>query len=201
MPKIVDLDQKRTEFVEASWNVIASEGLKAATMRRVAAEAGCTTGALTHYFSDRRALLIGALRAAHFQAGERMLNALKQDASPLERLRSVLHEGLPLDEIRLREWRIWLAFWAESMNDPELAAEDQRRYAEWADVLDEALDPLIDIKSQMEREVAHLIALVDGLGVKIARHNGPASKIKQAQMACENILARHIAQFENLEFI
>ena len=54
MPKSVDPTQKRAAFVAASWDVIAAEGLRGATLRRVAAEAGCTTGALTHYFSDRR---------------------------------------------------------------------------------------------------------------------------------------------------
>ena len=123
MPKSVDPIQKRAELVSASWDVIAAEGLKAATLRRVAAEAGCTTGALTHYFRDRRALLIDALRSAHYQAGGRMADAASRAASDLARLKAVLLEALPLDAARLREWRVWLAFWAEAMNDSELAED------------------------------------------------------------------------------
>lgn len=37
LPKIVDLEERKTQFVTASWEVIASEGLSAATLRRVAA--------------------------------------------------------------------------------------------------------------------------------------------------------------------
>ena len=53
MPKTVDPIEKRAEFVTASWNVIAERGFDAVSLRSVAAAAGCTTGALTHYFSDR----------------------------------------------------------------------------------------------------------------------------------------------------
>ena len=63
MPKVVNHEEQRAGFVTASWEVIAEEGLGAATLRRVAAAAGMTTGALTHYFSDREALLVEALRA------------------------------------------------------------------------------------------------------------------------------------------
>ena len=88
MPKTVDPAQKRAELVDASWDVIAAEGLKGATLRRVAAEAGCTTGALTHYFPDRRSLLVAALRSAHFQAAARMLEATRRASSDVDRLKA-----------------------------------------------------------------------------------------------------------------
>ena len=43
MPKEVDLQQKRSEFADATWRVMTDEGLPAATMRRIAAETNCTT--------------------------------------------------------------------------------------------------------------------------------------------------------------
>ena len=103
MPKSVDIEEKRAEFVHASWDVIASEGFEAATMRRVAAQAGCTTGSLTHYFPDRRTLLIEALRGAHYQTGKRMVEAAEGRAG-FSRLYAVLLESLPLDAVRMREW-------------------------------------------------------------------------------------------------
>ncbi len=96
--------------------------------------------------------------------GEAALRA----SSDLERLRAVLLEALPLDEPRLREWRVWLAFWAESMNDPELAEENARRYAEWRELLREVVGPFTRSAAQTEREVAHLVALVDGLDLRLA---------------------------------
>ena len=195
MPKSVDPTEKRAELVAASWDVIAAEGLKAATLRRVAAQAGCTTGALTHYFSDRRALLIAALRAAHFQAGARMFEASQRAMSDPDRLRSVLLEALPLDAPRLREWRVWLAFWAESMNDAELAAENDRRYAEWRELLEEAVRPLIGSEAEREQELALLIALVDGLGLRIARNTAGEAALEGERRECEATLLRHLTRF------
>ena len=122
MPKIVDAAAKRAELVEASWEVIARDGLRGATLRRVAAAAGCTTGQLTHYFPGRHDLLVEALRAVHFAAGARMVAAEERARGPRERLEAVLLESLPLDTTRLREWRVWLAFWGEAMHERRLAA-------------------------------------------------------------------------------
>ena len=47
MPKVVDHAVRRAELVDAAWRVIAEEGLEAATMRRIAEAAGCTTGRVT----------------------------------------------------------------------------------------------------------------------------------------------------------
>ncbi|MGH3177968.1 MAG: TetR/AcrR family transcriptional regulator, partial [Streptosporangiaceae bacterium] len=52
MPKVVDHAARRAELVDAAWRVIAEEGLEAATMRRIAEAAGCTTGRVTHYFDS-----------------------------------------------------------------------------------------------------------------------------------------------------
>ncbi len=196
MPKSVDPSERRAELVAASCEVIATEGLKGATLRRVAAEAGCTTGALTHYFSDRRSLLIDALRAVHYQAGGRMAEAARRASSDLERLKAILLEALPLDEPRLREWRVWLAFWAESMNDAELAEENARRYAEWRELLQEVVGSLTRHGAQAEHEVAHLVALVDGLGLRLARHTEGDAALEAQQRECVDTLMSHLTRFE-----
>ncbi len=196
MPKSVDPGHKRAELVAASWNVIAAEGLRAATLRRVAAEAGCTTGALTHYFSDRRSLLIDALRSAHYQAADRMVERARHASSHLERLKAILLEALPLDEARLREWRVWLAFWAESMNDAALADENARRYAEWHELLQELVGPLVGNAAETEREVAHLVALIDGLGLRVARHTERDAALEPQQRECAATLVRYLTRFE-----
>ena len=57
MPRVVDVEERRQELTDAAARLIARAGIGAATMREVAAEAGLTTGALTHYFADKRELL------------------------------------------------------------------------------------------------------------------------------------------------
>ena len=64
MPRVVDVEQRRAELTDATARLIAKSGIGAATMRDVAAEAGWTTGALTHYFTDKRDLLLHTFRAS-----------------------------------------------------------------------------------------------------------------------------------------
>ncbi|WP_422363776.1 TetR/AcrR family transcriptional regulator [Pyruvatibacter mobilis] len=110
MPKIVDHKARRAELVEASWKVIETEGLDGLTMRKVASAAGCTTGRITHYFPDREALVLAALRAANEAAKARTTALLAKDLPPRARLQKCVEEGLPLDRQRQREWKVWIAF-------------------------------------------------------------------------------------------
>jgi len=193
MPTKVDPAEKRVEFIDASWNVIAEQGFGAVTMRRVAAAAGCTTGALTHYFPDRHALLVAALRAAHIAAAKRMARAARNAKSDFDRLRAVLLESLPLDDERLREWKVWLAFWGASMSDFELAGENDQRYDDWQSAVQELLEPLSDT-ADADAEI--LVALVDGLGLKIARHTAGEKTLAQQQSDCRASLDRILKQFQ-----
>lgn len=168
MPKTVEKAARRSEFVAASLSVIAREGLNAATLRRIAAEAGCTTGSITHYFSGRQALLIDLLRNVHFAAGARMLDVARTAPSDAARLERVLLESLPLDPTRMREWKVWLAFWSASPGEALLAAENARRYDEWRALVETLLTPFCADHNQTQREASLLVALVDGFGVRLA---------------------------------
>lgn len=167
MPKTVNHAERRATFIAASWDLIADEGLSAATLRRVAAAVGVTTGSLTHYFNDRDALIVEALRTAHFTAGSRMISAMAEETDPRQRLITVLNEALPLDQNRRREWKVWLAFWAQAVSSSELAAENERRYQEWRELLEDLVSQIVDKSDRVALEVDKLIALIDGLGLRL----------------------------------
>lgn len=57
MPKIVDHDKQREALLDASFRLFAEQGYEATTMRRLAAAAGVSTGALYHYFPDKPSIL------------------------------------------------------------------------------------------------------------------------------------------------
>lgn len=160
MPKVVDPDERRAAVVAATRSVVAAEGLDAATMRRIADEARCTTGRITHYFTDKREVLVAVLQHVHTAAAHRMIARLR-DAAPAERLRCVLEEALPLDQARRDEWRVWLAFWGRAAGDPQLEQEQRTRYREWSALIAQLLHLAPD-----DPEVDELIATVDGIGVR-----------------------------------
>ncbi|MCZ8281177.1 MAG: TetR family transcriptional regulator C-terminal domain-containing protein [Aquidulcibacter sp.] len=191
MPRVVDHAERRTKFIVASWGVIANEGLNAATLRRVAAAAGVTTGALTHYFTDREALLVEALRAAHFAAGARMLRAAGKLDDDRKRLLAVLEEALPLDNRRLQEWRVWLAFWGEAVGSLALSEENQRRIEEWRDFAETLVLPLVPPGQSTAVVAMSLVALIDGLGVRLAL--APAASLASERRDARASIARAVA--------
>ena len=177
MPKLIDHDLRRRELVEASWQVIADEGLEGVTMRKVAAAAGCTTGRITHYFENREELVLAALRAVYDAAGERMAAAASSDLPPADKLLRHLEETLPLDGARLREWKVWIAFWSAAASNPELAAENDRRHRAWR----KALAPLVSAhapNADAEYEADILSGIVDGLGLQAAVNSTPANRAR-----------------------
>jgi TetR/AcrR family transcriptional repressor of bet genes len=168
MPKVVDHDQRRAELVAAAWTVIAYEGIEAATIRRIAEVAGCTTGRVTHYFDARNEILVAALRRVHYAAGRRMLDHL-QTKQGSDSLRAVLLDALPLDSQRALEWRVWLAFWGRASTDTALVEEQQHRYAEWRRLLQTIIAATAGKQATPEqvRLLVDLVAgTIDGLGIQ-----------------------------------
>ncbi|HBM86913.1 MAG TPA: hypothetical protein DD437_00050 [Rhodobiaceae bacterium] len=166
MPKKIDPNERRRELVLASWDVLCADGLEGVSLRRVADAANCTTGRIAHYFEGRDQLLIASLRMANAQAAERMQAIAESEADSLKRLRAILMESLPLDTRRLKEWQVWLSFWAASIGHKDLAVENQRRYAEWRAALQSALRALTS-ESDATILADRLVTLIDGLGIGV----------------------------------
>jgi AcrR family transcriptional regulator len=171
MPKIVDHDERRSELAAAVWRLASREGLEAITVRRVAAEAGWSTGALVHYFRDKEELICFAFELTADRVARRIEAAAATLADPLELARTTLAEGLPLDSERRTEVRLWFAFLGLALTRPTLGRAQRDAYRTWRAMLAGALRdaqergdlaPEVDC----EREAAGLIALADGLAVQ-----------------------------------
>ncbi|MEV7779949.1 TetR/AcrR family transcriptional regulator [Kitasatospora sp. NPDC088351] len=123
---------RRLEVSEAVWRVLSAHGFEGLTLRAVAAEMGASTGLLTHYFANKRALVAYALDVLDRRSGERPRRAAPVDGPPppagLARLRAALLDVLPLDEAAVAGNRIWVGSWDVALADPELAAAHAGRY-------------------------------------------------------------------------
>ncbi|AMM33154.1 TetR family transcriptional regulator [Sinomonas atrocyanea] len=138
MPKIVDHDQRRLELVDATWRVIAERGLDAATMREIASAAGFANGALKPYFTSKDGLLDFAFEHVFARTNRRM-EAATAGLSGRAALRAYCHEILPLDDDRLAEARVAIAFWSKAVRDPEKAALHERSMDQWRSALADLL--------------------------------------------------------------
>ncbi|HVV14087.1 TetR/AcrR family transcriptional regulator [Amycolatopsis sp.] len=122
--------QSRDQLVDAAWRLVARLGPAATTLRAVAAEAGVTTGSVTHYFEDKAELMAAVLRHNGAVATERVVRAVGAKRG-MAAARHATLALLPLDDVRFRCWQVWLAFWSQ---DPGQVREGgfAEGYREWS---------------------------------------------------------------------
>lgn len=124
LPRQTDTQaRQRRRIAEALWHIAAEEGLDAASMRRIAAEAGVSLRVVQYHFDSKHALLVDALRLLHEENGRlAATRVLSGTTDPHRLLRALLNEFLPLDEQRTSALRVFAAYYARSLTDPALAA-------------------------------------------------------------------------------
>lgn len=111
----IDHEARRRLIAEIAVDVIAAEGIGAATIRRIASEARFSTAAVTHYFAGKRELLVwtfdvlAAMGDSEFAAAEGdLIDSLMTFTA-----------WCPAN---VRRWKAYLAFWDAAARDEDLAA-------------------------------------------------------------------------------
>ncbi|MFE9959621.1 TetR/AcrR family transcriptional regulator [Micromonospora sp. NPDC005299] len=129
MPARGDHDARRADVSAAVWRVLAVRGFGGLTLRAVAAEMGVSTGLLTHYFPNKRALVRHAVDVAERHTDARDRHAAAGEGRPA--LRAALLDVLPLTDEATVMSRVWVSYWDGALADEEFAADQRRRYDRW----------------------------------------------------------------------
>jgi AcrR family transcriptional regulator len=162
MPRIVDHEARRRELTEALWRVVSRDGIEAVSVRSVAAEAGCSPGALRHYFPEQRDLVASAMSLVGARATER-IRSLRPSGSVLDQVQAYCEQVIPLDAERRFEMEVWFGFVSRARHDPSLKEPAELVHRELRAFLSDLLRPAgLDA-----REAARLHALIDGLSVHL----------------------------------
>ncbi|MCS7477727.1 TetR/AcrR family transcriptional regulator [Umezawaea endophytica] len=176
MPKRIDHDLRRRQIAEALWRLVAANGMEAVSLRQVAAGAGVSMGMVQHYFTDKEEMVLFALSSLTEQVGRRVGEALADQDDPLQRVRAVLVQTLPLDDERRLEARVAVTFLARAPVDEKIAAHLRSGYAEGHAYLVEQLRAAG--VPDAEQEAFRLVALTDGLTAHtLAGHHAPAEAL------------------------
>lgn len=109
------------EFAAAALRIVSGEGIEELSVRRVAAEAGWSAGALQKAFPTKDALLDAALDLAVRRAEARM-DRVPANGSVAEQITAMAAETLPLDRERRAEGLVWAAFCLRAAHRPTMAA-------------------------------------------------------------------------------
>lgn len=169
MPRLIDHAERDRQIAEAAMRVLASEGLAALSVRKVAAEAGIATASLRRAFPDQDALRQFCLE--HIRASAtRRITALEGEGSPL--VLAALAELLPLDEQRRIELTAHLQLGTLALTDKPLRPILDRFNAELRTLcagLIAELDRTGAVSDEFDHaaEAARLHALVDGVALHL----------------------------------
>ena len=120
MPAPVDHASRRLHVAAIAADIVAARGIDALTIRNVAETAGFSTAIVSHYFADKRDLLIATYRSACERSTGRFDAASRRTDS---RLRNCAEALMPLDRARQADWRMFCAFWGLASTDSVLAGE------------------------------------------------------------------------------
>lgn len=165
MPRIVDHAERRRHVASVAASLVAAGGIEAATVREVAAAAGTSTAIVCHYFRNKRELLQLTFEHAAQRARGRVDAVLARDPGDV---RGVCEALLPLDDERRDDWRVWFAFWAPAVSDPELGADQRRRVRGTRQRLAEVMlaGGSAPTRPEAEREARRLLTVVTGIAAQ-----------------------------------
>jgi AcrR family transcriptional regulator len=111
---------RRDQISALAAQVIADEGLEAATVRRIAAEAGFSTTIVTHYFANKQDLLLSAFSHCAMQNKARIDAVVAR--APADVVGCLL-TAIPLDDDRRRLWRVTIALLESAKFNPAHAEQ------------------------------------------------------------------------------
>jgi AcrR family transcriptional regulator len=160
----LDHDERRRRIAEVVMDVIAREGLDAATVRRIAAAVGYSTTVVTHYFCDKHDLLLSAYHLMSEIATKRFVAIYGRDPTDLT---GYLMSMGAIDPGDLGYWRTFIAIWDRSLRDQAFAAE----LHSWTDEGLLRIQAFIKARNPQcidgERVAKRLFALIYGISVQM----------------------------------
>ena len=165
---------RREAIVDAALQVAIRKGFGSTTVRDVAAELGCSSGLIHHYFASMDEVFAAAFEVAAGRDLEVTTAAVAAEPSPIGQLMAFFASYARTDQ----DWssQLWLDAWAEAARQPALGATSRRLNVAWQRLLAQIV----------ERGVAggefhcddpdgaawRIVSMIDGLAIQNVAH-GP----------------------------
>jgi TetR/AcrR family transcriptional repressor of bet genes len=179
------------QLLQVVADLLVEHGYEGISVRRVAARAGVSIGAVQHHFPTKDAMLTAAMRLVSQQFQARLQARVPPDPTPEAAFRAVAQELLGAEPDQRTAGVLWTLRLARSTVDPATAKTHAEEWQEIEDLLAGLL-----WASRPERgedwgrtQAAVLLALLDGLA--------PAVLVEPKRMPpgrAQAILAAHLDQ-------
>lgn len=135
---------RRRQLVDAAFRVIHTEGLQAATTRRVCAEAGASLAAFHYCFASKQELLIELTEQTVNELVEAQADGAIIRGTAAESLQASLRYYWSTVEAEPGREAVLMALTQQSLNDPSLAGIAEKQYEAYHRVARNALERVAD---------------------------------------------------------
>lgn len=171
-------------MADAVLAVIVADGFEGVSVRKVAALAGVSIGAVQHHFPTKDSMLAAAMDRAAQRFRDRLAERMSEDMSPADALHALAVALLSADDRDVSvAWMLRLARAAVHEPTAQRHRSDWAEIARWLQELIAAAAPTVDAAGA----ATELLALLDGLACSVAVEPGRVS----GQLA-ERIVGDHI---------
>lgn len=184
MPKLGMEPIRRRQLIDATIAAIHEAGMAEATISKISARAGVSSGIIHHYFEDKTALLEATLRSLASDLRSAAIARLRQAHSPRARVLAVIEGLLAPEQLAPQAISAWLAFWPLVRTDPRFARIQtvliRRAHSNLMSGLRDLLPP-----AEASRLATGLSILLDGLWLRTALSDGTFDREAARKMAID----------------
>jgi TetR/AcrR family transcriptional repressor of bet genes len=189
--------ERRSDMIEATLDCIADLGIRATTVRAVAARAGVSNGLIRHHFASKDNLIVAAYRHTITLMTQPALEALETPgASPHQRLSLFVAASLGGPVADPRMMSVWATFISQIRVDQAIAREHHEGYLNFRQAAETVIAEILRAEgrspsaAELERLGIVVNALIDGLWVEgcLAENFNETEQIDLALRAVEALL-------------
>lgn len=168
-------DERRTEILEATCQVVIQRGFAGTRISDVAKQLGVSTSLIHYHFDSKEQLLAEAF--AHYARNdlEEMHAEIASAPTSIAQLDACLSNYVPegSDDV---EWMLWIDAWGEALRNPlmkRISQElDEQSCAVLQDVLERGVTSGEFRCPDPHGSATRLVGMIDGLAVQFAAHEG-----------------------------
>ncbi|AYX90828.1 TetR/AcrR family transcriptional regulator [Staphylococcus cohnii] len=111
MPKIINHEKKKEQIIQYAFDSIVENGVKGSTVRQIAKLAEMTPGQIRYYFPNHSELLNAVMSTVELKVRRRIeVIFTSENLNTIDKAKASLLSVLPLDQERLADMEVWMAF-------------------------------------------------------------------------------------------
>ncbi|MDE2295211.1 MAG: transcriptional regulator BetI [Gammaproteobacteria bacterium] len=180
---------RRRALIDATLRSLERHGRDGASIRRISAIAGVSSGLISHHFRNKAKLIAAAYESLAIELQETLYrDSGAGDRSPRERVSAFIRASFAPSILEPRILNVWLVFWSMVMRAPAMRAVHDRTYRRYRSILGKLLQSVgrtRGVRVRARPAAIALSALLDGLWIELCLSPG-TFRPTEAVMLCES---------------